>query len=87
MGMARVAKDLDDAVAQLKRDQREPVQTKVGDLTVEMRVVPGAASGERSAWDVFREIGPWAGDDGEQIAEMLAAERKDRPGSRKVGGF
>lgn len=65
---------LDQAVEALKRDPTHAVRARVDGLTVEIRVVPeGLAQplehGEKSAADVFREIGPW---EGETLDELLA---------------
>jgi len=45
--------------------------------------VPEVARPPRSAQEIFDEIGPWAGDDAEEIAEMLMRERRTR-GNRRV---
>lgn len=83
MTMTRVADDVEHALELLRRDQRDPVRAKVGDLTVELRVVPGANAG-RTMEEVLDAIGPWAGDHGDEIAAVLAEGRK-WSGSRPVG--
>jgi len=82
---------LDQAVEALKRDPTHAVRARVGGLTVEIRAVPEGlarplAPGEKSAGDVFREIGPW---EGETLDELLAffAETRRRGGSRNVPGM
>jgi hypothetical protein len=82
---------LDEAVETLKRDPTHAVRARVDGLTVEIRAVPEGlarplAPGEKSAADVFREIGPW---EGETLDELLAffAETRRRGGSRNVPGL
>jgi hypothetical protein len=82
---------LDQAVEALKRDPTHAVRARVDDLTVEIRAVPEGptrplAPGEKSAADVFREIGPW---EGETLDELLAffAEARRRGGNRNVRGL
>ena len=73
---------LDDAIKALKRDPAHPVLVKVDEeLTVEVRAVtPGPAS-MRSAADVFREVGPWEGETGEELDALFAdvRQRSNRP--------
>jgi hypothetical protein len=82
---------LDQAVEALKLDPTHAVRARVDDLTVEIRAVPEGptrplAPGEKSAADVFREIGPW---EGETLDELLAffAEARRRCGNRNVRGL
>ena len=82
---------LDQAVEALKRDPTQAVWARVDDLTVEIRAVPEGPTrqlvpGEKSAADVFREIGPW---EGETLDELLAffAEARRRGGNRNVRGL
>jgi hypothetical protein len=82
---------LDQAVEALRRDATQPVRARVDDdLTVEVRAVPAAdeearqlAPGEKSAADVFREIGPWEGETLEELLDLLQNARRER-GSRNV---
>lgn len=83
--MADAAKTLEEALAELARDRAKPVRAKVGALTVELRVVDEAESGQ-SAADVFESIGPWAGDDAEEIADAIL-ESRHRGGNRPVPGL
>lgn len=77
-----MAKTLDEVVEQLKKDPDHPVRTKVGDLTIEVRAVAEAPT-ERSAADLFAEIGPWAGETTEEVLAFLA-EARQRGGQRSV---
>jgi hypothetical protein len=82
---------LDQAVEALRRDPTQPVRARVDDdLTVEVRAVPAIdegvrrlAAGEKSAADVFREIGPWEGETLEELLELLGDARREG-GSRNV---
>ncbi len=56
-----MAKTIDEALQQLKREPGEPVRAMVEGLTVEVRVVPDLPV-RRSAAELFAEIGPWEGD-------------------------
>jgi hypothetical protein len=69
---------LEEALERLRKDPSHPVRAKVGELVVELRVLTEAV-GERSAADVFVELGPWAGETTEEILRILAD-------ARRVGG-
>lgn len=75
VGWLPVARTIEQAVEQLKRDPNTPVRTQVGDLTVELRAVSAGASG-RSAEDAFAEVGPWEGETTEEALAMLAEARR-----------
>lgn len=82
--LPRVAKPipLDDAIKALKRDPAHPVLAKVDDeLTVEVRVVAPGTGLKRSAADVFREVGRWEGETGEELEALFAdiRQRSNRP--------
>ena len=70
-----MVKTIEELVEQLKRDPSQPVRASFGGLTIEVRAVsePGP---ERSAGDLFAEIGPWAGETTEQILALLAEARR-----------
>jgi hypothetical protein len=76
---------LDEAVRALKRDPTQPVVTRVDDLTVEMRTVPGAAehATPRTVGEALAGI-EWHGD--ETLEELLAffAEARRQGGSGHV---
>jgi hypothetical protein len=57
----KVAKTLDEALQQLKREPGQPVRAMIEGLTVEVRVVPDLPV-SRSAAALFAEIGPWEGE-------------------------
>jgi hypothetical protein len=68
---------LDEAVAALKRDPSHPVVACVEGLTVELRAVKSPTHApQRSAADVFREVGPWEGERGEELDALFAAVRQ-----------
>ena len=75
---------LDEALKALKRDPTQPVRARVDDeLTVEVRAVTdetaevqSLAPGEKSAADLFREIGPWEGERGEELDALFANIRQ-----------
>jgi hypothetical protein len=77
-----VVKTLEEAVAQLRRDPTQAVRTRVGDLTIEVRAVPEPGP-QKSAADVFAELGPWEGETTEEILAILADARA-RGGQRGV---
>lgn len=70
-----MASTLDEAMDELKRDPSHPVRARVGELIVEVRVV-SEPSADRSAADVFRDLGPWAGETTEEVLEWLAEARR-----------
>lgn len=69
-----MAKTIDEAVEQLKRDPASPVRTKVGNLTIEMRAVTETPAGG-SAAEIFANLKPWAGETTEEILAILADHR------------
>jgi hypothetical protein len=71
---------LEEVVAQLKRDPDHPVRAKVADLTIEVRAVREPEK-DRTAADLFAEIGPWAGESTEVILRLLSEAR--RSGGRR----
>lgn len=70
-----MVKTIEEAVEQLRRDPTQPVRTRVGDLTIEVRAVPEPGP-QRSAADVFAELGPWEGETTEEILAILAEARR-----------
>ena len=75
-----MTRTLDEAVQELKRDPGHPVRATVEGLTVEVRVVP-APTADRTAADLFAEIGPWEGESTGEMLEFLSQAR--RQGSRR----
>jgi hypothetical protein len=68
---------LADAIEALKRDPAHPVLVKVDEeLTVEVRAVAPAPALKRSAADVFREVGRWEGETGEELDALFADVRQ-----------
>lgn len=67
--------NLDEALAALKRDPTKPVRARVGDLTVELRAVPETRA-DRSAADLFEEIGPWEGETTEELLAFFDEARR-----------
>lgn len=73
---------LDDAIKALKRDPAQPVLVKVDEeLTVEVRAVAPGPALKRSAADVFREVGRWEGETGEELDALFddVRQRANRP--------
>lgn len=66
-----IAKSLEEAIQQLRRDPVHPVEAIVGDLRVELRL-----KAPRSAADLFRELGPWEGESTEELWKRLEEERR-----------
>lgn len=77
-----MVRTIEEAVEQLKRDPTQPVRTRVGDLTIEVRAIEEPTSG-RTAAAVFAELGPWEGETTEEVLAILAQARH-RGGQRPV---
>ena len=75
-------KTLEELVEQLKRDPGHPVRTRLGDLTIEVRAVAEPRA-DKSAADLFAEVGPWAGETTDEILAILAEGRR-QGGQRPV---
>lgn len=70
-------KNLDEALAQLRQDPNHSVRARIDGLEVEIRAVPPQPeSARRTAADVFRDIGPWAGEDGDELMARLEEARR-----------
>jgi hypothetical protein len=78
----RVVKTIEEALELLKQDPNSPVRTELGGLVIEVRAVTESPS-ERSAAQVFAEVGPWAGETTEEILAILA-EARGHGGRRSV---
>jgi hypothetical protein len=82
MSMARPEKylprNLEEAVAELKRDPSQAVHARVDNLEVELRVV--AADAAPAGDDVLGGAGPWKGESTEDLLRVLrqARESDDR---------
>lgn len=76
--MARPEKDrpgsLDEAVARLKRDPARPVQARIDDLDVELRVVRTPAP-ELKLGDFLAGGGGWQGESAEELIGRLREAR------------
>ncbi len=72
---------IDQAIAKLRRDPGKPVLTEIDGLVIELHY-----KGQRSAGDVFREIGPWEGETTEELIELLRQARKEG-GSKEPPAF
>jgi hypothetical protein len=72
---------LDEAIEALKRDPTHPVRAKVDDeLTVEVRAVSDKPTQvpQKSAADIFREIGRWEGETGAELDALFVRQRSNR---------
>jgi hypothetical protein len=68
---------VDEAIQALKRDPTHPVRVRVDEeLTLEERAVEPAVAPERSAADVFRELGRWEGETGVELDALFAHVRQ-----------
>lgn len=70
-----VAKTLEEVVEQLRRDPSQPVRATLGGLTVEVRAVSEPPI-NKSAAELFAELGPWAGETTDEILALLADARR-----------
>lgn len=81
---------LDEAVEALTRDPTHAVRARLGEMIVELRVVPGSPpTPERSAAEVLRDVGPWEGESYEELVNLFAGvrQRDSRSGSSLLGLF
>jgi len=73
--MARRAKDLAEAVAELTRHPSQSVQTRVGGLEVELRAVTSGQV-EPGLGDRMAAIGPWVGESTDEILRIVREGRR-----------
>jgi hypothetical protein len=67
-------RNLEEAVAELKRDPSHAVYARIDDLDVEVRVV---ADGARTGGDdVLGRVGPWKGESTEELLRVLREARE-----------
>jgi len=71
---------LEDAVQELKRNPGHPIRASLESLTVEVRVVPSIEA-DRSAAELFAEIGPWQGESTAEILVFLSRARQHSSGA------
>jgi hypothetical protein len=67
---------LEEAVAELKRDPHRPVQARVDNLDVEIRVLATPAHADAGLGDRMAAAGPWQGETEEEILTMLREARR-----------
>ena len=72
--MARHARDLAEAVAELARRPSQAIRTRVGELEVELRVVSGQV--EPGLGDRMAAIGPWVGESTDEILRIVREGRE-----------
>lgn len=70
-----MAETIEEVVEQLRRDPGHPVRARLGGLAVEVRAVPERGT-QKTAAELFAEIGPWAGETTAEILELLADARR-----------
>jgi hypothetical protein len=68
-----LSRNLEEAVAELKRDPSHPVHARVDDLEVELRVV---ADKTVAPADIFAGVGPWQGQSTEELLRVLREFRE-----------
>jgi hypothetical protein len=70
---------LEEAIQALRRDPTHPVRVKVDEgLTVEVRAVEPGPVPKQSAADVFRELGRWEGETGDELDALFVRKRSNR---------
>jgi hypothetical protein len=67
---------LEDALAELKRDPRQPVHARIDGLEVEIRVVEKSATLGAGLGDRMAAAGPWQGETEEEILAILRDARR-----------
>ncbi|HEY3357220.1 MAG TPA: hypothetical protein VGQ83_28480 [Polyangia bacterium] len=67
-------KNLDEAVAELKRDPTRPVRVRVDDLEVELRAVLVTPE-EAGLGDRLAAAGPWEGEELDDLLQVLREAR------------
>ena len=70
--------DIHEAVAELKRHPEAPIEAEIDGVVVELRY-----RRERTAADIFREVGPWEGESADELIRIIRKGR-DAGGSRDV---
>jgi hypothetical protein len=69
----QLPRNLEEALAELKRDPSHPVHARVDDLEVELRVV---ADKTVAPADIFAGVGPWQGQSTEELLRVLREFRE-----------
>lgn len=70
--MADDAKTISDALDALRADRSTPVRARVAGLLIELRAIEENVA-QRSALEMFEEIGAWVGDDADMDAPDAGA--------------
>ncbi len=79
--MANPARNIQEAITELRLGKNQAVRAQVGDMILELRRVGDAP--KESAKDAFEAIGPWAGDDVDDVFASLA-KAKIKDNSRRI---
>ena len=73
------AQHLDEAIEALRRDPTQSVRVEVDKgLTVELRAVSSDSQPKQSAADVFRELGRWEGETGDELDGLFVRQPSNR---------
>lgn len=67
-----MTRGIDQAILELKRSPQKPVVAEVDGLVVELRY-----KGERTADDIFAEIGSWEGESADELRRLIHSARVD----------
>lgn len=67
-----MTRGIEQAILELKRAPQKPVVAEVDGLLVELRY-----KGQRTADDIFDEVGPWEGESTDELQNLIHGARVD----------
>ncbi len=67
-----MTRGIDQAILELRRAPQKPVVAEVDGLVVELRY-----KGQRTADDIFNEVGPWEGESADELRQLIHDARVD----------
>ncbi len=67
-----MTRGIQQAIRQLRESPEAPVVAELEGLVVELRY-----RGERTADDIFEEVGPWEGESADELRELIHSARVD----------
>ena len=67
-----MTRGIEQAILELRKEPEKPVVAEVDGLVIELRY-----QGERTADDIFDEVGAWEGETAEELRELIHSSRVD----------
>ncbi len=67
-----MTRGIQQAIRELRESPDSPVMAEIDGLVIELRY-----KGQRTADDIFDEVGPWEGESADELRELIHSARVD----------